>query len=93
MLFGGIVFFNKNKLIGFFAIFFGAYYTFFVNGKGEAGQIAVIWIVGAISAYFYKDICAKYFNKKLYYEDCSFNYLMKFKLVNFKISQFQLFFT
>jgi len=66
VLFGGIVFFNKNKLIGFFAIFFGAYYTFFVNGKGEAGQIAVIWIVGAISAYFYKDICAKYFNKKLY---------------------------
>lgn len=66
VLFGGIVFFKKNKLIGFFAIFFGAYYTFFVNGRGEAGQIAVIWIVGAISAYFYRDICAKSFNKKFY---------------------------
>lgn len=66
VLFGGIVFFIKHKLIGFLAIIFGAYYTFFVNGKGEAGQIAVIWMVGAISAYFYKDICVKSFNKKFY---------------------------
>jgi peptidoglycan/LPS O-acetylase OafA/YrhL len=66
VLFGGIVFFIKNKFIGLLAVIFGAYYTFFVNGKGEAGQIAVIWMFGAISAYFYKDICAKFFNKKLY---------------------------
>lgn len=66
VLFGGIVFFIKNKFFGFLAIIFGAYYTFIVNGKGEAGQIAIIWIVGAISAYFYKDICVKSFNKGLY---------------------------
>ena len=65
ILFGGLVFFNKNRVLGVIAIVLGAYYTFFVNGKGEAGQLGVIWMVGAIAALYFKNISEVRFNKLL----------------------------
>lgn len=65
VLFGGLVFFKKSKVLGMIAIVSGAYYTFFVNGKGEAGQLGIIWMVGAISAVYFENISHARFNKKV----------------------------
>jgi peptidoglycan/LPS O-acetylase OafA/YrhL len=63
ILFGGLVFFNRNRMLGAVAIVLGGYYTFFVNGQGEAGQIEVIWMVGAISAALFEKVSDINFNK------------------------------
>lgn len=53
ILFGGIVFFNKNKIVSLICIGLGGYYTFHVNTKGEAGHLELIWFFGALSAYLF----------------------------------------
>lgn len=65
ILFGGLVLFAKNKVVSTFAIALGVYYTFFVNGKGEGGQLGIIWACGAISAIYYHRVSQTAFNKLL----------------------------
>ena len=65
ILFGALVFVNKNRVLGIIALVLGVYYTFFVNGNGEAGQLGTIWAVGAIAALYFKDITNARFNKLL----------------------------
>ncbi|MHC8354995.1 acyltransferase family protein [Pseudomonas sp. LB3P81] len=53
IVFGGIVFFRKNRVAGAFCICIGAYYTFYINAKGEAGHLEYIWLLGALGAVFF----------------------------------------
>ena len=63
ILFGGLVFLYRSNVLGAIAIMLGAYYTFFVNGKGEAGQLGIIWAVGSISAVYFENIALANVNK------------------------------
>lgn len=51
VLFGGIIFFRKTPIFAGICICLGAYYTFRVNAKGEAGHLELIWFLGAASAF------------------------------------------
>lgn len=51
LLFGGLFFFKSNRLLSLFLVLLGTYYTFFINAKGEAGNIWFIWVLGGVSAY------------------------------------------
>jgi peptidoglycan/LPS O-acetylase OafA/YrhL len=50
LLFGGLYHIRGCPLIATPLVFAGAYYTFMVNGAGEAGHIWIIWLVGGICA-------------------------------------------
>lgn len=53
ILFGGLVFFRKRWILCLVCILFGAKYTFTVNSQGEAGHLELIWLAGAMSAYWF----------------------------------------
>ncbi|WP_095155528.1 acyltransferase [Pseudomonas sp. Irchel 3E13] len=53
ILFGGLVFFRKRWILCLICIWFGAKYTFKVNSQGEAGHLELIWLAGAIGAFWF----------------------------------------
>lgn len=60
ILFGGLVFFRKRWILCSICIWLGANYTFGANAKGEAGHLELIWLTGALGAYYFNQItCQK----------------------------------
>lgn len=53
ILFGGLVFFRKRWILCLICIWLGAKYTFKVNAQGEAGHLELIWLAGAIGAFWF----------------------------------------
>lgn len=53
ILFGGLVFLRKNWFVGAASVCIGGYFTFAVNAKGEAGHLEVIWMIGALGAFYF----------------------------------------
>ncbi|PWB35999.1 hypothetical protein DCO48_00705 [Pseudomonas sp. SDI] len=53
ILFGGLVFFRKRWFLCLICIWLGAKYTFTVNAKGEAGHLELIWLAGALGAFWF----------------------------------------
>jgi peptidoglycan/LPS O-acetylase OafA/YrhL len=51
VLFGGLFFFYKNFVVASILILIGCYYTIFVNGRGEAGPIWLIWTLGGLCVF------------------------------------------
>lgn len=51
LLFGGMFFFRRSLLPAAILVVTGAYYTLMVNGRGEAGHIWIVWLVGAVCAH------------------------------------------
>ena len=51
MVFGGLYFLRSNVVLAFPLIIAGAYYTFQVNARGEAGHLWCLWALGGICAY------------------------------------------
>jgi peptidoglycan/LPS O-acetylase OafA/YrhL len=61
--FGGVVFLLRSRPWALVAVAAGAYYTLFVNGRGEAGHLELIWAAGAASALYFPAIAAMHFSK------------------------------
>lgn len=51
MLFGGLFFLRSNPVPAALMLAGGLYYTFRVNGLGEAGPIWIVWAVGGVCAF------------------------------------------